>query len=107
MKEIVRIAEEAILKASNGRILSIGEIDERVLFIKIKDEAISFTIDIKDIEDVDECMIFIPSYWNNTVNNKYGSGTVTFKNFCYVLLFVDSELNVHDNYAKDNFLIMC
>ena len=68
MTERVKIATETIAKASKGRELS----EDNFFFVLIKDEKISFSKELDSIDDADECILYIPSYWDNTVKDKYG-----------------------------------
>ena len=103
MTEKVKFANEAIINACKGRVLS----ESDYFFIPIKDDKIIFAKNLNEIEDADECMLFLPSYWDNTVKNKYGPGTVTFRNPIHVLVYIDSQKTIHDYYTKDNFQILC
>ena len=79
------------------------------IFIPIKDNKITVSLNSSSLRKADECMLLLPYIWENTVPNYSGYGTVTFKNTLRKLVHIDNEGNINEyGYQKESpFRISC
>ena len=61
------------------------------IYISIKDNKITVSLNINSLKKADECMLLLPYRWDNTVPSYSGYGTVTFRNTLRKLVSINNE----------------
>ena len=98
-QSLIEIARKVISETCVGVDLS----KHKPIYIPIKDNQITVSLNINSLKKADECMLLLPYRWDNTVPNRYGTGTVTFINTLRKLVSIDNEGDVyHYGYPKDS-----
>lgn len=106
-KDLIDIARIVIAETC----VSVDLSKSKPVYLPIKDNKIKVSLKMNSIKNADECLLYLPYIWYNTVPNRYGPGTVTFGNNMRKLVHIDHEGNIDElGYRKDyplNIDVVC
>lgn len=100
---IIDIAKKVVEQTCKGANLMF----DKAFYVSIEDNSVTVSNDINTIDGGVECILYLPSISHNTVNDRNGSGTITFGNKCYRLIYIDKDGGIHNEFEKDGLSIWC